>query len=422
MQIKEFLKSKLLVRLSIFLAVFGPATITAMADNDASGVATYSIAGATLGYPILFFLVLTTIMLGVTQEMGIRLALITRKGLGGIIREHFGIKISLIIFASLLIANMGIIIVDFAAVKTTSHMLNIPTAPSIIFMVIIAALFVTKGSYKTNQSIFLISTLLYLAYIFSAIKARPDWNLALSNLIIPHGVQFTPEYMRNYIIIGLGVLGATITPWGQFFISSFAYDKRIEAAKLKYSQFEAYFGAFLTDFFSFFMVVATAATLYAHNIILESGEQAAIAIKPFAGELAGTLFAIGILNAGFIGIIIVSLSTAYAFSEFFGFTRSLNTSFERGKIFYSIFFIQLVIAALISLIPSISLFQIVIMAQILNAMTLPVIFYYLIKLTNKEEIMGKYVNNSFQKYFATIGTVVIFCASVFAIVAVIFKL
>ncbi len=414
-------KNRFILRFSIFLAVFGPATITAMADNDASGVATYSIAGATLGYPILFFLVLTTIMLGITQEMGIRLALVARKGLGDLIREHFGIRISILIFTSLFIANMGTIIVDFAAIKTTSSMLQIPSVPFIVIIVIISALFVTKGNYRTNQRIFLFSTLFYFAYIISAFKAHPNWNLALSNLIVPHGANFTPDYIKNYIIIGLGVLGTTITPWGQFFISSFAYDKRIETAKLKYSQFETYFGAFLTDFFSFFMIVATAATLYIHNISLSSGEQAAMAIKPFAGELAGTLFAVGILNAGFIGIIIVSLSTSYAFSEFFGFSRSLNTSFEKGKIFYIIFFTQLIIAAIISIIPSVSLFGIVVASQVLNAMTLPIIFYYLLKLTNKEELMGKYINNSFQKYFTVIGAIVIFLASVFAIAAVIFK-
>ena len=149
----------------------------------------------------------------------------------------------------------------------------------------------------------LIACLFYLAYVFSAFKARPDWGLAVSNLLYPHGVAFTKGYLKDYLIIGMGVLGTTITPWGQFFISSFALDKKIEAGKILYSQLETYWGAFLTDFFSFFMIVATAAILFVNNIPLESGEQAALAIKPFAGELAGTLFAVGILNAGFMGIV-----------------------------------------------------------------------------------------------------------------------
>jgi Mn2+/Fe2+ NRAMP family transporter len=409
--------ARIMSRLAIFLAVFGPATITAMADNDASGVATYSIAGARLGYPILFLLIIITILLGVTQEMGMRLTLISRKGLADLIREKYGVKAALFIFGSLVIANMGTIIVDVAAIKTTSSMLNIPAIPMVIVMIIITFIFVTKGNYKLTQSIMLISCLFYLAYIFSAVKAKPDWGLAFSNLLYPHGVSFTPAYWQNYLIIGMGVLGTTITPWGQFFISSFAFDKKIDSKNVKYSQFETYWGAFLTDFFSFFMIVATAATLYVNKIPLESGEQAAIAIKPFAGELAGTLFAFGILNAGFMGMVIVSLSTAYAFAEFFGISGSLNTSYKQSKSFYIIFLGQLVVAAVVVMFPGISLFQLAIATQALNAMTLPIIFYYLINLTNNRAIMREYVNNLFQKYFSVIATVIIVIASVLTLVS-----
>jgi len=367
--------ARVFARIGIFLSVFGPATITAMADNDASGVATYSIAGARLGYPILFLLLIVTIFLGITQEMGVRLTLITRKGLADLIREKFGVRISFFVFISLFIANMGTIIVDLAAIKTTSSMLNIPAIPFVILMLIIVYFFVTKGNYKLTQNVMLLSCLFYLAYIFSAFKANPDWSLAISNLAYPHGVEFNTTYLKDYLFIGMGVLGTTITPWGQFFISSFAYDKKIAAENVRYSQAETYWGAFLTDFFSFFMIVATAATLFVHKIVLESGEQAALAIKPFAGELAGTLFAIGILNAGFMGIVIVSLSTAYAFSEFFGLSGSLDFSLNQSKKFYLLFIGQLLIAAIAILLPSVSLFNLAIATQALNAMTLPLVFY-----------------------------------------------
>jgi Mn2+/Fe2+ NRAMP family transporter len=406
-----------LKRLVIFISVFGPATITAMADNDASGVATYSIAGAKLGYPILFALGLITILLGVTQEMGMRLSLITRRGLGDLIREKEGVRISMLIFVSLFIANMGTIIVDLAAVKTTAAMLKLPVIPSVLFILVFTYLFVSKGNYKLTQAIMLIACLFYLAYIFSALKARPNWSMAVSNLLYPHGVAFTKGYLKDYLIIGMGVLGTTITPWGQFFISSFALDKKIEAGKVLYSQLETYWGAFLTDFFSFFMIVATAAILFVNHIPLESGEQAALAIKPFAGELAGTLFAVGILNAGFMGIVVVSLSTAYAFSEFFGLSGSLDTSYQQSRTFYALFLGQMLIAAVAIMLPGVSLFQLAIASQAPNAMSLPLIFYYLIKLTNSKELMGNYRNTAFQKYFAVVGTIVISIASVFTLVA-----
>ncbi len=246
--------------------------------------------------------------------------------------------------------------------------------------------------------------------------------MALGNLLYPHGVVFTSQYLRDYLIIGMGVLGTTVTSWGQFFISSFSFDKKIEKGKIGYSQMETYWGAFLTDFFSFFMIVATAATLYVHGVALVSGEQAALAIRPFAGNLAGELFGIGILNAGFMGLVIVSLSTAYAFAEFFGVPGSLNDSFKKSKTFYIIFLLQLVLACIIVLFPAVSLFKIIIATQVISAFTLPPIFYYLIRFTSDQKLMGKFVNNAFQKYFAIVCTVLILVASIVTIASLFIKI
>jgi Mn2+/Fe2+ NRAMP family transporter len=184
---------------------------------------------------------------------------------------------------------------------------------------------------------------------------------------------------------------------------------------------ETYVGAFLTDFFSFFMIVATAATLFVHKIPLTSGEEAALAIQPFAGQLAGTLFAVGILVAGFMGLIAVSLSTAYAFAEFFGLQGSLDSNYKQSKSFYTLIFIQFFVALAISLLPGISLFSIAIISQTINAIALPLVFYYLISLTDNKQLMGEYVNNKFQKWFTIAGSVAIFIASVATLAATFFK-
>ncbi|MCJ7434285.1 MAG: divalent metal cation transporter, partial [Anaerolineales bacterium] len=161
-------------RIVLLMSVFGPATIAAMADNDAGGVATYSIAGAMLGYPILFPLLIITILLGITQEMGMRLTLVTRRGLADLIREKYGVKVSLFIFMGLLIANLGTIITEVSAIRTVSGMLNIPVAPFVIGMLLIAFVFITKGNYKLTQGVMLIVSLFYVTYIISAVKAKPD--------------------------------------------------------------------------------------------------------------------------------------------------------------------------------------------------------------------------------------------------------
>jgi Mn2+/Fe2+ NRAMP family transporter len=407
-------------KLLLILAVFGPATITAMADNDAGGVATYSIAGAKLGYPILFILPIITLLLAITQEMGMRLTVITRRGLADLIRERYGVRASVLMFGILLIANIGTLITEISAVKTTSGMFGIPAIPAVIAVVIIAFVLITRGNYKNTQSIMLVACLFFLVYIFSAVRAKPDWSLALTNLAYPHGVEFTRSYLKDYLIIGMGVLGTTITPWGQFFISSFAYDKKIEQGKVWMSQVETYWGAFLTDFFSFFMIVATAATLFVNGIVLDSGERAALAIAPFAGKIASQLFAVGILNAGFMGLVIVSLSTAYAFAEFFGLSGSLDDSFKKSKTFYILYIAQLVVATAFVILANVSLFQVALVTQIINAIGLPLVFYFLIKLTSDHGLMGKFVNNAFQKYFAIAASVAIFIASVFTIIAAFF--
>ncbi len=410
------------VRILLLLSVFGPATITAMADNDASGVATYAVAGATLGYPILFLLLIVTVLLAVTQEMGIRLTVVTRKGLADLIRERFGVRAAVFMFAALVIANMGILLVDATAVKVTAELFHIPPAPVVILVIAFAYLVISRGNYKITQSLMLITCLFFLVYIFSAIKSRPDWGMAASNLLYPHGVQVDFNYIKSYLIIGMGVLGTTLTNWGQFFISSFSHDKKIEKGKVTFSQAETYWGAFLTDFFSFFMIVATAATLFVNRIQLVSGEEAALAIQPFAGKLAGYLFGIGILNAGFMGLVVVSLSTAYAFAEFFGLRGSLDDTYKESKSFYILYLIQLVIAGGVALFPQVSLFQIIIATQVISAFTLPPIFYYLIRLADDRALMGEYVNNPFQRYFTIASTIVIAIASLFTLAVTIFNL
>lgn len=405
-------------RLPILLSVFGPATIAAISDNDAAGVATYSLAGAQFGYATLFILLLITILLALTQAMGVRLAIVTRKGLGDLIRERYGIVISLLVFGGLVIANIGSIIANFAALKTISSMFHVPLLPFIALVIALAFIFISRGDYKTNQKIFLIGIVLYFAYVFSAIKGKPDWELALTSMIDPRSIKVS----KAFVVSSIAVLGTTITPWGQFFIQSYMNDKKLPTDKLKYAQFETYFGAFLTNFFSFFMIVATAATLFVHRIPLTSGEAAALAIRPFAGELASVLFGVGLLNAALMGIIVISLSTAYAFAEFFGFEGSLDAPFEKGKLFYGLFLFQLLVAAGVILIPAISFFTIVTYTQFLSGILLPMIFFFLYKLTNNKELMGQYTNKLWYNYVIVGSSVVIIAATLFAVVSSVFKL
>lgn len=401
-----------LKRLIIFLSVLGPSVITTMAGNDGAGVITYSFAGAHLGYAALFTLPILTILYGVTQEMGSRVAIVTGKGLGDLIRERFGVRTAMLIFITLLIANFGTLMTDVAALKTASEMLRIPSIPFILAIIAICFMVVTFTEYDKSQKIFLAGIVFYLAYVFSAIMGKPDWGVAVKSLFVPQKGMFSHEYLA----LSIAIIGTTITPWGQFFVQSYMKDKNVSVSRLKYAKFEAYLGAFLSDFFTFFIMVATAATLFINRIPLDSGDKAALAIRPFAGEFAGILFAAGLVSAAIIGIIIVSLTSAYAFSEFFGFIGSLDEPYKKGRPFYLTFLLTMILPTILVITPYFPLFNIVLYTQSLNGILLPVFLYFLLKLVNDSELMGEYVNGKFYNIFSIGAMIVIVIAAVTAVI------
>jgi NRAMP (natural resistance-associated macrophage protein)-like metal ion transporter len=396
----------------IFAAVLGPGLITAIADNDAGGVATYSLLGSKFGYSMLFLLLLITILLAITQEMGARLTIVTGKGLADLIRERYGVRIAMVIFILLFMANMGSTIANFAGLSAAFSLFSLPKFISLLFITIMIFVFIYKGNYHSNQRIFLLGAFLYLAYVMSAFLSKPDWNLALSSLVIPRGLSLSPEYVFGAIAL----LGTTVTPWGQFFVSSFINDKKLTLDKLHFEQIEVYFGAFITDFFSFFMIVAVAATLHTHHITINSAQDAALAITPFAGQFASILFGLGLLTASFMGAVIIPLSTAYAFAEFFGVEGSLDSPINKSRSFYILFFTQIIIAFIVVMLPHISLFKIVLYSQSINGVLLPLIIFFLIKFANSKNLMGKHINGRFYNYFAITSAVIIGFASIFVIV------
>ncbi|MBI4004566.1 divalent metal cation transporter, partial [Candidatus Roizmanbacteria bacterium] len=301
-------------RALILLAVLGPGMITAFADNDAGGVATYSVAAAKFGYQMLTALIPITVVLMITQEIGARIAIVTGKGLADLIRERFGIRISILVFFLLFIVNFGVVLQNIGGLKSALLLFGFDYRIFLPLLILFLFLFITTSSYVRIERFFLFLILFYIAYLASAILARPDWTIALQSLVIPRGsVNF------DYLYTAVAVLGTTITLWGQFFINSYVKDKKITPEKLKYERLEVYIGAILTDIVSFFIMVAVTATIFQNGLAIEGAADAALAVKPFAGELAGLLFGLGLLIAGFIGCAIVPLATAYAFSEFFGY-------------------------------------------------------------------------------------------------------
>jgi len=401
---RKFL-DKLKWRLLVFLSVLGPGIVTAVADNDAGRVATYTVVASMYGMASQFLVIPETLILAVTQEISARIAMVTKKGLGDLIRERYGVGLSLLIFVLYFITNQGVVIQNVSGLKVAFQLFNVNWQLFLILTCLLLIFFVIFFDYKKLQRLFLIMIIFYLSYIFSAILAKPNWvEAARESFIWPTKVNV---FDLTFWFSRIAVLGTTITAWGQFFVHSYIVDKKLDVRHLKYERLEIFIGAFLTSFFSWMMAVVVTYTLFVHGIKVTDGYTAALAIKPFAGEVAFLFFAIGLFGASILGLTIVPLATAYVFSEIFGYKGILDASFSKGKLFYGFFIIQILIGLILALFPQTSLFKLTLYVDFLNGAMLPVIFYFLVKFSEDKEIMGKYVISGFYRFLVRGSAVVI---------------
>jgi len=396
--VKKFFK-----KILIFFSVVGPAFITSTADNDAGGIATYAIAGAQEGYGLLWALFLITISLAVIQEMSSRMGIVTGQGLGGLIREKFGVRLTLLVLFLLLIANIFVTISNFSGVAAGFELFGIPryiTVPICAFFIFKT---VTMGKYSKIEKIFLFSALFYTSYVISGFLAKPEWKEVWKG--------FIPSFKAttDYIVLMIAMIGTTITPWMQFYLQGSIVDKRVKISHLKYSTTEVYLGSFFTDFIAFFIIVATSATLFKKGIMINSAEEAALALAPLAGKYCSFLFALGLINASVLASSIVPLSTSYAICEAFGWESGLDKKFKDAPLFFSILAGVIVISSLIVLIPSLSLIKVMFISQTTNGILLPLILIFMLILINDRKIMGDYRNSFFQNLisFVTAGALII---------------
>lgn len=404
--------SPLYLRLAFVLAVIGPGIIAANADNDAGGITTYSIAGAHFGTKMLWVLFLITFSLAVTQEMGVRIGLVTRQGLAGVIRENFGLRWTTFAMLLMLIANLGTITAEFAGVAAAfsifgwSKYLVVPLSALAVWFILF------KGSFKTTQKIFLLFSFFYIVYIINGFVIGPDFGAAIKSLVTP-----TIEWTTPFLITMIALIGTTITPWGQFFIQSYVVDKGLDTKHYRTERWEVFVGAFITDIVSFFIIISTAATLYKYGIDIKDAKDAAIALEPLAGHLAQLLFAFGLFVASMLGAFILPTATSYAVCEAFGWETGFDTTWKNGKIFYGIILACIVIPAAIVLIPKAPLIKIMIWSQDVNGILLPFILLFVMKIINNKRIMGEHTNKPIGNTIAWLTIIGILAATAVLVVA-----
>jgi NRAMP (natural resistance-associated macrophage protein)-like metal ion transporter len=385
----------------VLLSILGPGVIAAAAGNDAGGIATYSQAGAQFGISLLWSIALVTIGLIVVQEMAARMGAVTGKGLAALIRENFGVKITLFAMAVLVIANFATTVTEFAGLRAVGEMLPPRLAVHSRFVVMPASvvlvwLLVSRGSYQRFERILLIASMVFLTYIVAAVKIGVPWQLAFANTFEVH---LTTAQWKSPALVTMIVqlIGTTIAPYMQFYQQSAVRDKGVVMKEYFLTRWDTIIGCLLSNIVAWFIVIACYQTLFkAHINNIPDAATAAQALKGIVpGEYASLLFAFGLLNASLMAAVIVPLSTAYAVTESLGWESGLGRRIRELPLFYGTYGTMIVLAGLlIMLVPAHSnLIQIILDAQNVNCALLPVILVLMLLLINRRRVMGTYRNS-----------------------------
>ncbi len=391
-----------LKRLLLYLSILGPGLITASADNDAPGIATYSMAGSRYGYRFLWVVLFITLGEVIVQEMAARMGAVTGKGAADLIRERFGVRITAFAMLCLLIGNLGTTLAQFAGVAASTELLGISRYITVPLAALAVGFLVLRGSYDRVEKVLLILCLASLSYVATAFIVKPNWGEVARNLVVPN---FLPN--TEYILILLATIGTTITPWGIFYMQASVADKGIHMEEYPMTRMDVMVGASWGNVVSAFIIITTAATLFLAGISVDTAEQAAQALAPLAGDNARYLFTIGMLGASLLAASVLPLATAYAVCEAFGWERGLNHKFEDAPIFYGIYLGFIIISVLVVLIPELPLFRVMMLSQSMNAILLPVLLVLVIRLVNDRRVMRAWVNRRWQNVLAITLTVLI---------------
>jgi Mn2+/Fe2+ NRAMP family transporter len=403
-------------KILIFLSVMGPGIITANVDNDAGGITTYSVAGAHFGYALIWSFIPIILALVIIQEMCSRMAVVTGKGLADLIREEFGVRVTFYAMTVLVFSNIFNTISEFAGIAASAELFGI----SKYLLVPICALFVwwliVKGTYKSVEKVFLAACLFYVCYIVSGFLSKPDWNLIAKASVHP-----SFHFDKSYIFMLIGVVGTTIAPWMQFYQQSSVVEKGIKLENYKYSRLDVIVGAFVVNIIAIFIIIVCANTLFTNGIRVETAKDAALALKPLAGQYCFYLFAFGLLNASVFSACILPLSTAYSVCEGMGWEIGVNRTFRQAPHFYSLYTAIIAVGAAVILIPGVKLVPIMLVSQVTNGILLPFVLIFMLLLVNNKRLMGKHVNSKLYNYCAILIIMIMILLSLFLVFSVFFQ-
>lgn len=399
-------------RILPFLLVLGPGFITANVDNDPGGIFTYSQAGAKFGYLLLWTLIPTMIALIVIQEMVARMGAVTGKGLSDLIREEFGFRLTFFAMLVLGLADFGNIVAEFAGLAEGMGILGVTKYLAVPIGALLIWLLVVRGSYRPVERILIGCSLIYFTYAVSAFLAHPNWHLALEKTITP-----TLSGSHDYLIMIIGLIGTTITPWMQFYLQASIVEKGIGKKEYALSRWDVIVGCIITEVVAFFIVVACAATLHVSgHFDINSAAEAATALRPLAGRYASLLFVVGLVNASLLSAAILPLATAYNVCEGLGFESGIDRRFSEAKVFYGFYTGLIVVGAGFVLLPHLPLLRVILLSQVANGILLPVVLTFILLLVNREDVMGEYKNSRLANVIAWSTSIIIVVLTIMMLV------
>ena len=394
----------------LVLAAMGPGLVAALAGADAGGVAAYSNAGALYGFGLLWTVPIMCLLLIVAQETAARMGCVTGKGFAALIRESYGVRLSAVAMLALLVSNTTVTLSEFAGIASGLALFGIPPYISVPVAALAIWLLTMSGSYRRIEKILLAISCVFLTYVVAGFMVGPDWAQAARDTLIP-----PLSFDFNYLSLVIALVGTTIAPWMIFLAQSNVVERDAREEDIPYQQIDTVTGSVVASAISWFIILTTGAVLFPAGIVVEGAEDAAAALAPLVGDYAQTLFGLGLIGASFLAACVLPGITANAICEAFGWERGSDRTWSEAPVYRGIITAIIVISAVIVIIPDVDLFGIMMAAQVINGVLLPVLLVFMVGIASDKHVMGKHANSRLWNIFTwftivsvTILTIVMF--------------
>lgn len=369
------------------IAAMGPGMVAALAGADAGGVATYSNAGALFGFNQLWTVPVMCFLLIVAQETAARMGCVTGKGFASLIREQFGVRLSAVAMLALLVSNTTVTLSEFAGIASGLALFGVPVYVSVPVAALAIWLLTMSGSYRRIEKVLLAIACVFVTYIVAGVMVGPDWGDALLHTVVPH-VEASPQYLSLLV----ASVGTAIAPWMLFLAQSNVVEKNARAEDLPYQRVDTVTGAVAASVISWFIILTTGAVLHPAGIAVNGAEDAAAALAPLVGRYAEALFGAGLVGASFLAACVLPGITSSAVCEAFGWERGADRSWAEAPAYRGIITAVIAISAVVVMVPNVNLFAIMMVAQVINGVLLPVLLVFMVLIASDRHVMGRHVN------------------------------